>query len=207
MLKLLLNVDPRIIEELDYPSKLTKYEMKIISEITAILTPFELATMKSQAQNSVTSSLMIPCIRGIRAELKELFTTYKSKMLTTLTSSLERRLLKYEEEDIFKLAATLDPRRKLDWCDHLEANYIKDLITKKLCEMILHVQSDTLVSGTESIAPPKKRCELLSFMGDGNASVKQQGDNYSLASIQLRNYLIPEPNRQCLNLLLLLFII
>ena len=43
MLKSLLNVDPRIIEELDYPSKLTKYEMKIISEITAILTPFELA--------------------------------------------------------------------------------------------------------------------------------------------------------------------
>ena len=173
MLKSLLNVDPRIIEELDYPSKLIKYEMKIISEITAILTPFELATMKSQAQNSVTSSLIIPCIRGIRAELKELFTTYKSKMLTTLTSSLERRLLKYEEEDIFKLAATLDPRWKLDWCDNLEANYIKDLITKKLCEMILHVQSDTLVSETESIAPPKKRCKLFSFMGDGDASVKQ----------------------------------
>ena len=121
MLKSLLNVDPRITEELDYPSKLTKYEIKIISEITAILTPFELATVKSQVQNSATSSLIIPCIRGIRAELKELFTTYKSKMLTTLTSSLERRLLKYEEEDIFKLAATLDPRWKLDWCDRLRS--------------------------------------------------------------------------------------
>ena len=110
--------------------------------------------MKSQAHNSVTSSLIIPCIRGIRAEL---------------FLSLERRLLKYEEEDIFKLAATLDPRWKLDWCDHLEANYIKDLITKKLCEMILHVQSDTLVSEIESIAPPNKRCKLFSFMGDGNA--------------------------------------
>ena len=60
MLKSLLNVDPRIIEELDYPSKLTKYEMKIISEITAILTPFELATMGSQAQNSVKSKLDNP---------------------------------------------------------------------------------------------------------------------------------------------------
>ena len=59
--------------------------------------------------------------------------------------------------------------------------------------MILHVQSDTLVSETESIAPPKKRCKLCSFMGDGDASVKQQGDNYSLASIQLRNYLT-QPN-------------
>ena len=30
-------------------------------------------------------------------------------------------------------------------------------------------------------------------MGDGDASVKQQGDNYSLASIQRRNYLT-QPN-------------
>ena len=42
MLKSLLNVDPQIMENLDYPAKLTKYEMKVISEITAMLTPIEI---------------------------------------------------------------------------------------------------------------------------------------------------------------------
>lgn len=55
MLKSLLDADPAIIEQLDYSAKLTKYEMKVISEITAVLTPFELATMQCQAQKFFVS--------------------------------------------------------------------------------------------------------------------------------------------------------
>ena len=96
MLKSLLDADPAIIEQLDYSAKLTKYEMKVISEKTAVLTPFEHATMQCQAQKFVTSSLVIPCIRGLIAELEELSRTNKTKMVTTLMSSIETRLVKYE---------------------------------------------------------------------------------------------------------------
>ncbi len=72
-----------------------------------ILKPFEVATDQCQGQNVVTASLVIPCIRGLRAELLELSATYKSKMVSTLQSSLERRMGKYEEEEDFQLAAIL----------------------------------------------------------------------------------------------------
>ena len=135
MLKSLLDAGPARIEQLNYSAKLTKYEMKVISEITAVLTPFELATIQSQTQKLVTSSLVIPCIRGLRSELKELSKTYKSKMVTTLISSIERRLVKYEEQEFFQLAAALDPRWKLDWCYNSEANHIKELLSKKVSEL------------------------------------------------------------------------
>ena len=60
MLKSLLDADPEIIEQLDYTAKLTNYEMKVISDVTAVLTPFELATIQCQAQKFITSNLVIP---------------------------------------------------------------------------------------------------------------------------------------------------
>ena len=95
-------------------------------------------------------------------------------------------MVKYEEQDVFKLVAALDQRWKLDWCDHVERKYIKDVLNKKVPELIVHVQSDTLASGSNSVAPPKKRCKLFRFMGDNSA--KELDDNSTLASIQLEKY-------------------
>ena len=72
MLRSLLNIDPAKLDQLDCPVKLSKYELNLIKEITDILTPFEVATLECQGENVVTSSKVIPCIRGLKAELEQL---------------------------------------------------------------------------------------------------------------------------------------
>ena len=84
--------------------------MKLISELCDILQPFEEATDNVQGDRIVTSSMVIVCVRGLRAELQSLRETYSSKMIATLQASLETRLSKYERMDRFKIATTLDRR-------------------------------------------------------------------------------------------------
>ena len=58
------------LDQLDFTGKLTAYEMKIISELCEILTPLETATDMVQGDCIVTASLVIVCIRWLRAELE-----------------------------------------------------------------------------------------------------------------------------------------
>ncbi|KAK3880055.1 hypothetical protein Pcinc_015442 [Petrolisthes cinctipes] len=48
-----------------------------------------------------------------------------------LVASIETRLKKFESMEEFQLAATLDPRYKLDWCHDNEVQDIRDLLTVK----------------------------------------------------------------------------
>ena len=116
MLKSLLKFDTTKLDQLTFSGKLTNYDMKIIQEIIDILSPFETATKQCEGQNIVTASLVIPCISGLKAELSELSTTHKSKLLTTLLASVDTRLAKYEDRESFQLATILDPRFKVAWC-------------------------------------------------------------------------------------------
>jgi hypothetical protein len=109
MLRSILKADLSKLEQMN-TIQLSAYEIKVCQEILEILAPFETATDQCQGQNIVTDSLVIPCIRGLKAEIEEMSATYKSKMMFTLTASLEKRLIKYEEEETFQLAAALDPR-------------------------------------------------------------------------------------------------
>ena len=73
MPKSILKADPANMESLDFSGKLSKYEIKFPEEVTEILNLFEIATDQYQGQNVVTASLVLPCIREIRAELNTLF--------------------------------------------------------------------------------------------------------------------------------------
>ena len=108
----------------------TVYEMKLTSELCDILQPFEEATDNVQGDRIVTSSMVIVCVRGLRAELQSLRETYSSKMIATLQASLETRLSKYEHMDIFMIATTLGPRFRLRWCDEGEAAQVKVLLVR-----------------------------------------------------------------------------
>ena len=44
-------------------------------------------------------------------------------------AGIEKRLATYEVMEDFKLATTLDPRFKLDWCQNDESHDIRDLLT------------------------------------------------------------------------------
>ena len=75
-----------------------------------------------------TSSLVIPCVRGLWAEMEELSSTYKSKMVATLRSSIDKRLTKFEQTENFQIAAALDPRWKLAWCTPEEVITVSHLM-------------------------------------------------------------------------------
>ena len=58
--------------------------------------------------------------------------------------------------DYFKLATTLDPRFKLDWCQNDKSHHVRDLLTSQL------VQSST-VNGIEKMELTP--CLIYSFIG------------------------------------------
>ena len=94
---------------------LTAHERKILEDLVGILSPFQEATDFTQGANIVTSSFVIPCIRGLKKSLETLSVTFNSRMVTALTDSLQIRMTKYESRELFMLASTLDPRFKLKW--------------------------------------------------------------------------------------------
>ncbi|XP_071791964.1 E3 SUMO-protein ligase ZBED1-like [Asterias amurensis] len=188
MLKSLVTADPARLEMVDYPHKLSDSEMQVIGEIIDILSPFEAATDQCRGQNVVTASLVIPCIRGLREELKDLPSNNKSsKMVTFLEASFDKHLTKYEEDEAFQLAAVLDPRWKLDWCkqDTDEAKTVAKLLRDKVSALS---PAAALTKVSQELAPPqKKKCKLFRFMesASGSSSVTYN----SAAETQVAAYL------------------
>jgi hypothetical protein len=176
-IKSILRVPEEKLRSLDTTYQLTTYDRKILSDLVNILTPFQEATDLSQGQNIVTSSLVIPCIRGLQKALSCLSVTYNSRMLIALINSLDNRMSKFESREIFILASTLDPRFKLRWCqDSTEEEKAKKILLhfaksswKKNKEIsTVHTDNTCHSEVTEITEPPpsKKRKEstLLSYL-------------------------------------------
>ena len=142
MLKSLLKADPLKLQKLNTQYKLSTFDMKIC---------------KCQSQNSVTASLVIPCIPGLKAELDEFSTTFKSKLISTLITFINKRLQRYESNDAFKLATVLDPRWKLDWCLADEVEDIKSLVNDKVAS-VGPVNDATIDRADTPPAPKKSSC-------------------------------------------------
>ncbi|KAI2659489.1 Zinc finger BED domain-containing protein 4 [Labeo rohita] len=159
MLRSVLNVPSDVLAEVHCPIQLTSYELKIIQELCEVLEPFEEATDRCQAEKIVTSSLIIPCVRGLRHAIKNMKMTGNKKFVSTLQSSLESRLTKFEEMECFQVAATLNPRFKLDWCIGEEQVIIKNLLNAKV-ESASPKGNATMNGSTQ----PKKRPKLFSYM-------------------------------------------
>ena len=159
MLKSILKVDTAKLDQLDCTNKLSKYELKVIKEVTDILSPFEMVTEKCQAQNEVTAGLIILCVRGLKEEMKEMQDTFKSKMVSTLLASLEKRLKKYEEMPSLQIASALDPRFKLQWCSSEEARELKAMLELKLAAVNQQETTDAIV------VQSKRKSKIFKFMG------------------------------------------
>lgn len=115
MIRSVLRIPEEKLNELDTKMKLNTHDRVLLQELCDILTPFETATDFTQGDQVVTASLVLPSVRGLRAELAEINTKFNNKLVTTLRRSIERRLSVYEEQPSFRMAATLDPRFKLAW--------------------------------------------------------------------------------------------
>ena len=114
MIKSIFKVDQDKLNALD-TAKLAAYERNTLRDFVEILTPFEEATDIALIENKVSSSLVIPCIRGIRGQLSTLRMKYSNALVKELAESVERRLTIYESEDTYTTASILDPRFRLKW--------------------------------------------------------------------------------------------
>ena len=162
MLRSVLKVPQDVLNSLDYSGKPTAYEMKLVSELCEVLLPFEEATDAVQGELVVTSSMVLICIRGLRAEMQRLREIYSSKLITALQASIEKRLAPYEGMDDFKLATMLDPRFKLDWCQNDESRDVRDLLTSQM----LRLSPTTPVENNAPTIPEPKRSRLINFMAN-----------------------------------------
>ncbi|MGH0147837.1 UNVERIFIED_CONTAM: hypothetical protein FKN15_073738 [Acipenser sinensis] len=148
-----------VLDQLDFPGKLTPYEMKIATELCDILQPFEDTIDSVQGDKVITSSMVIICVRVLRHRLQSLGHTYDWKLVATLQAAVEKRLAPYESIENFRLATNLDPRFKLDWCTKEEVIGVRDLLSSKASAI-----SPTPSSESSSPSPPAKRLKLTDFM-------------------------------------------
>ena len=93
---------------------LTIYERSVLKELCDMLKPFEDATLYAQKENTVSSSLVVPCVRGLMRKVTALSATYNGGLMKALKAATTSRLSCFEN-DTFLCAAKLDPRFKLRW--------------------------------------------------------------------------------------------
>ena len=187
MLKSLLKVSNDTMEKIDFNEKPNQHDLNVVRDLVEILTPFLWATDLTQGQNKVTASMILPVVRGLRNEINELHKKFKSRFVSTLKSSIDARLSKYEQE-CFKVAAALDPRWKLAWCTTLlEATDIKQLVIEKVTVLYNNSSLTTSVESTESPDSPPipKRSKLFQFMTDTPiATTPIEGINVVISKVE-----------------------
>lgn len=104
MLRSVLNVPSDFLAE-----RVSSYEQKVIYEVCEVLEQFEEATNRCQAGKMVTSSFVIPCVRVLWHAVKDMKLTSDNKLVSTLQTSVDKRLANFEDMESFQLAAILDP--------------------------------------------------------------------------------------------------
>ena len=131
MIQSVLSVGEEKLNEASPNIQLSKYERNILEDLVQIFKPFELATKRTQQNCYVSSSLVIPCVRGLKSNLSKMKSRYNCKMVLTLVESVDRRLSVYEENESFMMASILDPRYKAQWCKPTETEVVKSLLLEK----------------------------------------------------------------------------
>ena len=105
----ILRIPEDKLDSLGTVHKLTAYDRKLLEDLIEILMPFESATHCIQGNKVVTSSMIVPCIRVLKASMTKLSTKFSNRIVLALKASVNDRLSQYEECNTFVLASTLDP--------------------------------------------------------------------------------------------------
>ena len=109
---------------------LTARERSIIKEVVQILMPFHEATLCLQGEKQVTVSLVVPSILSLNRHLQETQSRFCDSLVIQLQQSIRHRFSGIFErlcspqaksgpygQDIYFLAAILDPRFGLKWTE------------------------------------------------------------------------------------------
>ena len=191
MIRSILNVPEDKLRDIDsiHPAiLLTTYERGILQELCDMLQPFEAATLYAQKENTVSSSLVVPCVRGLFRKLDALTARYNGSLMKALKDATSRRLAVFDESSTFQAAAMLDPRFKLRWAGPNEKDNMRQLLID-LAESMPSAAGDA----NYSLEPPAKRQrqaspgDLLDFMDD--VPSQQQPINPSGAADEVQRYI------------------
>ncbi|XP_063438060.1 zinc finger BED domain-containing protein 4-like [Mytilus trossulus] len=192
MIRSVLEVSEEKLNKLD-TIKLTGYERKLLQELCLVLKPFEDATIMVQKEINVSGSLAVPVTLGLEHKLAELSTTYNNKMVSTLMSSMTKRLLCFKSEDVYLISAILDPRFKLRWSKDPVA------MEEKLLTYARKQKVDCENYSDES-SPPRKMSKsddtgLFSFMTPTKGRKKHiSGD---IVKMEISQYLLEPCDDAC----------
>ena len=187
MIRSILNIPEEKLNKLD-TVHLTTYERKLLQELCTVLKPFEHATQLVQHEKSVTASMTIPVTRGLQHQLQQISAVYNMKMVTTLKTSIDRRLSHYGQDDVFITAAVLDPRFKLRWCTPQEQSIVKSTF---LSSAAAH---QTISSSQVNLCspPPAKKAktdESEDFFGFMTTTVMPSTSKSTDSSTEVNRYL------------------
>lgn len=104
-------------------------------------------------------------------------------MVSTLKSSIEKRLSVYESEESYTIASVLDPRFKVRWCDEEKLNEPLTIVRLKASQTEIFQKNNP---SEEELSLPKKKpkSNFFNFMSPSrpkpkrSASVGNELDNY-----------------------------
>jgi hypothetical protein len=88
--------------------------------VCVVLMPLKGATHCVHGDSVVTGSLVVPCVRILKAEPEEWYSKHMYKFVLALKDFVQKLLTKYEDYT-FQTASVLDPRFKLCWCNQSES--------------------------------------------------------------------------------------
>ena len=166
MVRRLLEVDLSEIES--EGMLLSGHEKAILKEMVEVLEPFEEATDILQG-DYVSISFAIPCYFGLLKHLSSSGVRYCKGLKTALKNSLTRRLGKICDDPTYVIAAILDPRFKLSWCESVDESKYKLILLSEVAKFS-PVHQDTKEASdtsTDEHVPPKKKkkkSKLFSFI-------------------------------------------
>ena len=181
---------------------LNSTERDVLKDMLDIVEPFEEAFAYCKQGSLLPTGYIVPCIRGLRHYLEKLKPKYNKKLLSILKSRLDLWLLTHEACGQFKLAAVLDPRFKLNWCqDEDERLAVRSQLLREASSanrLILTVKEEHLHNASQtssSVMTPKedngpplsKKSKLFSFMYKSTEQ-KTSSENLRLEN-EIQNYL------------------
>lgn len=111
-------------------AKLSKYELRLATDLIELLSPVEEATELLQKRHE-TAGRLLPALRNIEVSLAEILnkgTLLCKEAAKGLQLSLEKRFESTWTDSVFLMGALLDPRFKTSWCSAATAEKMRSAV-------------------------------------------------------------------------------
>ena len=165
ILRLLLSISESALAQVENALRLTSDDRILLHNFVEILTPFEEAADFIQASCSPTIGYVIPCIYGLHHHMRGIVTKQQCTVLaTSLQQSLKKRMLYYEQNETYILAAILDPRFKLCWCSDSDNKQKSVGVLKSALNRMIPHPSRTDTADDKGEPQPNNKKPFLNFM-------------------------------------------